>query len=707
MRLRDLFAALTVAALLAGASMSPPAQRLQGISLDMLFWARHQLFGPRYDPMESPTVVIGVDEATYRREPFAGTPKSLWTPQIGQVLDQAIAAGAKVVGFDIVFPTSVERAMPGYERPYWEFVREAGRRGQLVLGKVQHATDPLLPTRAQMMLVGGERNVHLLNVIADADGVVRSVPLLLEREGGGWETSMAMELTMRANGGHVAPLADGRVSLSGMPIRGSDGRRILINFDGDNAIPTYSLADLHACIEAGDTEYMRKAFAGKVIYFGAVLDLEDRKLTSKRYITGPEGGYRPTPCRLEHPVRHDADLRREDIPGVYAQAAAVNSLLRNDALVRIGPWPSAAIVGFAALIGALLTLPFRPLVGLGVVVATALAWGGVSTAAMQADSVLPLLMPWASVTIGFAAMLGYRFAVSDRQKLRLRHLFGMYLAPAVIEEMLAQDQMPELGGELRQVTVWFSDLADFTTISEGLTPLELVPLINTYFSAITDLIEEHGGFVDKYIGDAVVAVFGAPQQDLQHASHAVAAALRVHERLEQMNRDRAFGDRRFNTRIGLNSGDALVGNIGSSRRFNYTVMGDTVNLASRLEGANKYFGTHLLISETTADLAKGDVSLRDVGRVRVKGRHAPIYIYEPLGLSPPADAEQGRLERFAAAMARFRDGDFQQAEAQFTACAQRADGSTDQTAEIYIDRCRRLTASPPSAWDGISALTDK
>ena len=179
--------------------------------------------------------------------------------------------------------------------------------------------------------------------------------------------------------------------------------------------------------------------------------------------------------------------------------------------------------------------------------------------------------------------------------------------------MLASNRPPALGGETRTITAFFADVAGFSKLSESRTPSEIVALMNEYLTAMTDIVEEHGGFVDKYVGDAIAAVFGAPLDDERHASSAVRAALACRRRLAELDRaGAAFGSHKLDHRIGLNSGEALVGNIGSRRRFNYTVMGDMVNVASRLEGANKYFGTSIIASEATVALTGGAFVWREL-----------------------------------------------------------------------------------------------
>jgi len=224
----------------------------------------------------------------------------------------------------------------------------------------------------------------------------------------------------------------------------------------------------------------------------------------------------------------------------------------------------------------------------------------------------------------------YRFAIADRDKRLLRANFSLYLAPEIVEHMIESARPPALGGEQRTVSVFFSDLKDFTTLSEHLAPTELVAILNAYFSAMEDIVKAHGGLVDKYIGDAIVAVFGSTHTDPDHAQQAVETALACCRRLAEMNADgTSFLGHRLVMRIGLNTGEALVGNIGSKGKFNWTVMGDTVNVASRLQDINKRYGTTILASEATVAAAGAAIAFRHVDRVQVKGRHEAVDVYTP------------------------------------------------------------------------------
>jgi adenylate cyclase/guanylate cyclase len=281
----------------------------------------------------------------------------------------------------------------------------------------------------------------------------------------------------------------------------------------------------------------------------------------------------------------------------------------------------------------------------------------------------------------------------------------LYLAPHVIDRMLTSNKLPELGGETRDVTIFFSDIEGFSLIAEKMSPAALMSLMNEYLSAMTDIIESRGGYVDKYIGDSIVAVFGAPTDDLDHAANAARAALGCCERLAQLNRNSiAFRDCKLAQRIGINSGDALVGNFGSRRRFNYSVMSDAVNLASRLEGANKFYGTTIIASETTVALAAETFGWRELDTIRVKGRIRALKIYELMGPSDQlSPAQKASVADYAEGLAHWRAGEFDLAADCFGHSAE-----ADRPSQIFLERAREFAKKAPGPeWDAVRTLQEK
>jgi adenylate cyclase len=710
---RNAIVAIIIAVTAAMIAVSPVFGLLNGTSIDALTALRWLVFGQMRDPASSPAVVIAIDEETYRTPPFADTPNVTWTGEIGRVLTAVVEGGAKVVGFDIVFSTSIEQSqMPfgdatlgakvrGFDRDFLRALRLASRSGKVVLGQMQqHQEYPMLPEQGQRAAVGQGANIRALNVITDGDGVVRRVPLSFSVDGA-IVPSMPVELAARALGVTPEREPSGAVSLGGYRIPAVVPNAVTLNFEGgSDDIPTYSLADLRACAEKLNAEFFRRHFEGKIVLIGTVLDAEDRKITSKRFATAPEGARAERCALLAQPAANT--FVRDSISGVYVHATAVNNLIRRDALTEFGFAGGLTIaIIFAALIGAA-ALALPPIAATLAYLGLTLSWTGAATAALTQAQALPLAEPLIAGLLALGATIGYRFAIADQDKRLLRQSFALYLAPEVIEKLMASHKPPVLGGELRNITVLFSDVAGFSSFSEAMAPGELVTLMNTYLTAMTDIIEAHGGFVDKYIGDAIVAVFGAPLDDPDHAAHAVRAALACRARLEELDRHAAaFKGQKLSARIGLNSGEALVGNIGSHRRFNYTAMGDAVNLASRLEAANKYFTTTIMASEATVSLASATFAWRELGAIRVKGRNQLVKVFEPLAVAGEESIEQKtRATAYAEALARWRARDFAGAAERFAAIAE-----TDPPSALFLKYATEFAKRPPGPnWEPVTTL---
>ncbi|WP_306553075.1 adenylate/guanylate cyclase domain-containing protein [Acidovorax sp.] len=260
----------------------------------------------------------------------------------------------------------------------------------------------------------------------------------------------------------------------------------------------------------------------------------------------------------------------------------------------------------------------------------------------------PLLPAAAAVAVyGAAALAGYAFV--RRRARQTRAMFAQYVPPAVVSRLIAQPELMRLGGEAREVTLMFTDLANFTTLSEQLSAEQTVEVLTAYFNAMTPIVHATGGTVDKFIGDAVMAFWGAPLDDPQHAEHAVTAAISMQQAMQVLVADlRARGLPPIHMRIGLHTGRVVVGNVGSEQRFSYTAIGDAVNLAARLEGANKAFGTGILLSAATAAQLPSSVALRALDDVVVKGKTEPVRVFTPCDDAAVRDASLAALNAFHA-----------------------------------------------------------
>lgn len=312
----------------------------------------------------------------------------------------------------------------------------------------------------------------------------------------------------------------------------------------------------------------------------------------------------------------------------------------------------------------------------------------------------PIMVGEAGAGLSLVGAVVVNYATEGRQKAFLKNAFRYYLGAEVIEQIIADPSRLTLGGERRELTIFFSDIEKFSSFSERLDPPTLTALLNDYLSDMSAIIQQEGGYLDKYIGDAIVAFWNAPLDQPDHAVRACRAAVRCARKLAERRPE--FEQRTgavVKARVGLNTGAVAVGNMGSYERFNYTILGDAANLASRLEGANKAFGTYALISETTWEATGGQFVGRELGRLRVVGRKAPVKVYELAGL--PGEPRPPHFEPFEKALAVFYEGDFREALVQFEQL------SGDPAARSYAAQCRDLLEHPPTEWDGVLSLTEK
>lgn len=398
------------------------------------------------------------------------------------------------------------------------------------------------------------------------------------------------------------------------------------------------------------------------------------------------------------------DLRPTPIssisPGVEIHATVLDNLLSGDFLRGSPP----LAVGTAAFIMSLLA-------GLSLVLFGKRAWHTVIAFSLFAPlpvavgfAAYPLGFQWPIVVLELAVLLALtgatvlNYATEGRLKAFYREAFRHYLSPAVIERLLEDPSRLRLGGERRVLTIFFSDLEGFSGFSERLDPEMLTALLNDYLSDMTDIILEEGGTLDKYEGDAIMAFWNAPVDQADHAERACRAAIRCGQRLEQRREEfRRRTGAVLRMRIGINTGEAVVGNMGSKTRFDYTVLGDAANLASRLEGANKRFGTCLMVSEQTWNQRGGKIDGRQIGLIRVVGRAEPVRVFEPA----PGTLDAAGCELFEKGLSCSLGGKWREALECFEKLPE------DPVARVYAERCHGLLATPGDTWDGVWNLMSK
>jgi adenylate cyclase len=328
----------------------------------------------------------------------------------------------------------------------------------------------------------------------------------------------------------------------------------------------------------------------------------------------------------------------------------------------------------------------------------ALVWNGWVT-----EPVLPL----AGVLACFVSITTRRWWQDNRQRRRVRRAFEFYLHPTVVQKVSEQPDALQLGGAATELSILFSDIRSFTSIAEQLRDDELTKLLNEYLTAMTNVVFDNSGTVDKYIGDAIMAFYGAPVTSTIHAEQSCRTALQMSQQLSQMRQEwQQQGLPPIRIGVGINTDTVRVGNFGSTVRFDYTVIGDGVNLASRLEGANKQYGTEILISESTWEQVHSNFATRELDLIQVKGRQRPTRIFELLGERPLEASLASWTEEFESALASYRAQDFAKARAAFEVL--NANHPDDLPVELYIRRCTQFLEQPPGdGWDGVFVMTTK
>jgi adenylate cyclase len=345
----------------------------------------------------------------------------------------------------------------------------------------------------------------------------------------------------------------------------------------------------------------------------------------------------------------------------------------------------------------------------------------------RSQIILPMAAPLgAALSTSFVAIL-WQLVVEEKQRGRIKGMFSTYLSPALVNRMVESGEDPQLGGHKSEITAYFSDIQGFSAFSEKLDSGPLVELMNEYLTACSDIILEEGGYLDKYIGDAIVAMFGAPFPLPDHAFRACVATQRVHLKLAELRAKwQAEGEKwpeivwRMQSRIGLNSGKATIGNMGSTKKFNYTMMGDDVNLAARMESGAKAYGVYTMVTEATklaCEQHGGDrLVFRYLDKIVVKGRSIPVPVFEIAGLKESVAPQTLEcLQLFAQGVAKYLVQDWDQAEELFRRSALiepnipgRTPGVETNPSLVLIERCSKMRLHPPGEnWDGVYHMKEK
>ncbi|OSM05234.1 CHASE2 domain-containing protein [Magnetofaba australis] len=515
------------------------------------------------------------------------------------------------------------------------------------------------------------------NPLVDDDGVFRRVPVLQEYNNELY-TSLALSLVHTVLGSPPLAMGEGMLSIGELDIPVDSNMAVLTPFLGtQGSFPYISVADVLS--HKTPVEQLEST----IVLLGAtapgLLDL------------------RSTPVQNVY-------------PGVEIHANIISGIL--DGRIRSEP-PILVMfeLGVLALLGLLLTFTLprvSPMLTSVLCVVLLLLAGAGNLYLWSQGVVAPLANTVLLIVTMFMLHMSLGFFLESQGKRQISKVFGQYIPPELVDEMNESGQEFSIGGESREMSVLFSDVRGFTTISEGLKPDELTQLMNAFLTPMTRVIHENRGTIDKYMGDAIMAFWGAPIQDDQHAEHALQSAFKMIEGMRKLSEEfKTKGWPELKIGVGINTGPMNVGNMGSEFRMAYTVLGDAVNLGSRLEGLTKQYGVEIIIGETTEAHVRDVALCRDLDRVRVKGKAEPVTIYEPVGFKKELEsARAAEVESYHAALALYREQQWDAAQSAFEQLSEQE--SNRLIYKVYLERIALFRDTPPGEdWDGVFTHTSK
>jgi adenylate cyclase len=705
-------------------------------------------------------VIVGIDDKTLQTIGSYPLPRSNYALLVRQLKQ----SGARVIAFDVTFPTAASSealdvlahlrseigpsAPPELQNKLLQLEQRSDVDAQfasalkdaenVVLGHLflKAASDPKL-AEAYFNIVWAKSFPQILKVKSGNHDFDLSQAWI--QAGGpvaaGVEANLPKLAEAAASYGffNIIPDADGTIRRALFVIRYQDqdffpslALQVLRQYESisDQRIAAYIGADGIERIQFGDHElYPWQDGSALINYAGPYHSYPHYSMVNVLHGTVPTDAFRDKIVFVGGTALGIGDLRNTPFEkqgsaymGVEVHANILDNLLHSAEPQRTflicGFHEEIVDIGFIVFFGIGLGLwcgRSRPLMAtLTAMVALGAFFGFVYYGFAHWGRWYSFVVPAATLVGSYASITSFRVIQEEREKRKIRKTFSQYLSPGVIA-LIEKDPHEYIrpGGEVKDLTVMFSDIRDFTTLSEGLTPDDLVQLLNQYFSAMTDILFRNLGTLDKYIGDAIMAFWGSPYPQRDHASGACRCALEMIAGLEELNRKWAEqGRRQISIGIGLNTGPVNVGNMGSDKRLAWTVMGDNVNLASRLEGMTKQYRSRVIISESTYTEVAHQFVAREVDRIRVKGKKQPVVIYELLAPISEHQAYSTLLTQYNAALSAYRSQNWREAAGKFGELL--AVYPDDGPTQVLLQRCIEfMEEAPDPDWGGVYVIKSK
>lgn len=668
----------------------------------------------KLDITESPIVILEIDD-----ESDESTPERWPWPReyFAHVIDNLNEAGAKVIGVDVILSQAdihgaeSDSSLISVLEQYDNVVLA----GKLNRTQGKYETIYLVEPNEEF---AQNASWGLVSSEVDGDGIFRRYLVSQSYRDTIYASFAAEVLRLYMDGSPQEYLkeTENNFIVGDISVPKYDFYSMLINYAGPAyTFPYYSFVDvlddsefdiifdydLDAFDDPGDPELMIEPglkYSGmlkdKIVLIGATMqELHDDF---------------PTPF-LET-IDAEGQITKSLTPGVEVHANALNTILTQNFFHELGFWGHILIFLVLAFLIYLVTHYLHTLWGLIIAAIITISYfAGSIYVFRELNLIVEITTPALVILNSFIGHTLYRYLLEQKEKRMITGAFAHYVPAKVVAEILENPDSLQLGGEERVVSVMFSDVAGFTSISEKLTPAELVHLLNEYLTAMTDIVLENDGIIDKYEGDAIMAEFGMPIDDEKHAFKACKTALEMQTKLAELRlKWKAENKPQLTARVGINTGEVIVGNMGSRDVFDYTVMGDHVNLGSRLEGANKFYGTYIMISEFTYAYVKDDFHTRILDLIRVKGKEQPIQVYELIALKTEkleANFEE-MLDKYAKGIDAYRKRSWDEAIELFDQCLSAK--PEDLPSQEYRRRCIEYKFNDPGEkWDGVTVMKEK
>ena len=687
------------------------------LTIDYRYQGRYEasdLYGQRLD---KDVVIVGISDDDLKsmpeRFPF---PRSYYA----HLIENLQRAGARVIAFDIEFqnPTPSDSALREVLKKYDNVILATKVPTGMSTEKYEVRS---LEQNFGSVFFDVNKNIGMVDIFKDRDGVCRRyLPMITV--GDNLAPTFAFSALNRYFKPPLPPLTRARITDDSFLLRDRqipkyDPATFLLSYYGPNETFNYEKFSqviddpsfkTKEELEIGEDlnlfdEDLMKRFKGKIVLIGSTMP-EERDIHSVPIYKLDTG-----------------DKKNYAMHGVEIHATAIQNLIDQNFISRPDHWTEVTIIMILSLGTFLGILRFRQLklrytwlLEVGAFLITAVLIAGfleVSVLAFtNSDLLISIVDPSLAVVLAYFSTAVYQYLQEREQKALIKNVFGHYLSPAVVNILATDPDKARLGGDRRELTVFFSDIANFTTVSESFKqPEGLVDLLNEYLEEMTSIILKTDGTLDKYVGDAIIAFWGAPLPQKDHAYRGCVASLEMQKRLADLRpKWKKEGKPELSCRCGVNTGNMIVGNIGGKDRFDYTVIGDSVNLASRMEGANKQYHSSIMISESTYSQVKNRVIVRELDLLQVKGKNEPVKVFELLGTSnlQMSDNEKQSLELHHEGLKLYRERKWDEAIAYFNQ-AQQLDPKC-HVAQIYAERASLYQLSPPpDEWNGVFVMTTK